>query len=191
MKYTEAWASVLSQNINLKIATILLGAMGIVVGLIALRQSFKESIIIERGCFSRGLQAVKDDHSKTEVEAFIKEALAQRFDSEAQPVDGLLSPDELRLRVSEQKEFSSRNMKQRIIVNQVKETADGFIVEADRIISVNDVRSAFRFPLAVKLESKSRSYSDPYGLLLVTTKTIDEKPSESLPSRAQPTKEVK
>lgn len=179
MKYTEAWANIIAQNLNLKLVTIILGILSIFLGMITLRLTFKDSIVIDRGCFSKTITPVKDDHSKEEIEAFVKESLSQRFDSEVQPVDGLLSPDELRLRLVEQKEFESRKMAQKIIVNKVHETTEGFKVEADRLISVGDVRSAFRFPLLLKLESKSRSYSNPYGLLLTTTKTVDEKQNDS------------
>jgi hypothetical protein len=179
LKYTEAWANVVAQNLNLKLVSIILGVLSIVLGMITLRLTFRDSIIIERGCFSKTVLPVKDEHSKEEIEAFLKESLSQRFDSEVQPVDGLLSPNELRLRFVEQKEFDSRKMTQKIIISNVSETPEGFKVGADRLISVGDVRSAFRFPLLVKLESKPRSYSNPYGLLITTTKTIEDKPNDS------------
>ena len=175
MKYTEAWASVVSQNFNLKMATVILGAISLVLGMTTLRLTFKDSPIIERGCFSRPLVPMKDEHTKEEIESFIKEALSQRFDSTAQPVDGLLSPDELKLRLQEQKDFVTRNMKQRLIVNSVTQNGDDFLVDADRVISVNDVRSAFKFPLLVKLESKARSYSNPYGLIIVSSAQVESK----------------
>jgi hypothetical protein len=175
MKYTEAWASVVSQNLNLKIVTGILGVLSLVLGMTTLKLTFKDSVIIDRGCYSKVAAPVKDEHSKTEIEAFLKEALSQRFDSLVQPIDGLLSPDELVLRATEQKEFDSRGMKQRLVINQVTEDSGGFKVEADRIISVGEVRSAFKFPLLAKLESKSRSYSNPYGLLLVTVKQVEDK----------------
>lgn len=178
MKYTEAWASVVSQNLNLKVATSILGILSVILGMTTLRLTFKDSIIIERGCFSKATTPVKDEHSKEEIDSFLQESLLQRFDSQVKAVDGLLAPDELRLRESEQKEFISRGMKQKIVINQITASEDGFKVDADRIISVNDVRSAFRFPLFVKLESKSRSYSNPYGLLLVTTKQTADKPTD-------------
>lgn len=179
MKYTEAWANVVAQNLNLKMVSMILGALSIMLGMITLRLTFKDSIIIERGCFSKAILPVKDEHSKSEIEAFLKESLSQRFDSEVQPVDGLLSPDELRLRMIEQKEFESRKMVQKVIVSSVSETEDGFRVEADRLISVGEVRSAFRFPLFVKLESKPRSYSNSYGLLVTAAKAVDDKSNSS------------
>ncbi len=178
MKYTEAWANIITQNVNLKLVSIGFGIVAIFLGMITLRLTFKESIIIERGCYSKATVPMKDSHSKTEIDAFLKESLAQRFDSTVQPVDGLLSPDELRLRNIEQKEFESRKMIQKIILNQVSETSEGFKIDADRLISVGNVRSAFRFPLVVKLESKARSYSNPYGLLITTIKPFDEQSND-------------
>ncbi len=175
MKYTDAWANVVAQNLNLKIVSIVFGALSLVLGMITLRLTFRDSIIIERGCYSKTLLPAKEDHTKDEIEAFLKESLSQRFNSDVQPVDGLLSPDELRLRNLEQKEFDSRKMTQKIVINKIIEIQDVFKVEADRVISVGEVRSAFKFPLLVKLESKARSYSNPYGLLVTTIKTVDDK----------------
>ena len=175
MKYTEAWASIVSQNLNLKLVTCILGVLSIVLGMVTLKLAFKDAIIIDRGCYSKVMTPTKDEHSKTEVASFLKEALAQRFDSTVQPVDGLLSQNEFALRIMEQKEFEGRGLKQRLVINKVMEDSEGFKVEADRIVSVGEVRSAFKFPLLVKLESKSRSYSNPYGLLIVSVKQIEEK----------------
>lgn len=174
MKYTEAWASIASQNSILKLAIMVLGGLTLVLGMTTLKLTFKESTIIERGCFSKLITPTKDEHSKEEIETFIKQALSQRFDTKVQPVDGLISPDEMRLRLTEQKDFEPRNIKQTVVINDVIEKTDGtFWVDGDRIIAVNELRSAFRFQLEVKLESKARSQSNPYGLLVVSTKLIE------------------
>jgi hypothetical protein len=176
MKYTAAWSSVVSQNLNLKVTSLLLGAISMVLGLTTLRLTFKDSIIIERGCFSSVANKVDDKHSAQEIEAFIKLALAQRFDSQVQAIDGLLAIDELNLRNQEQKDFVSRGFKQSLIVSSVVAIGgDSQIkVDADRIIAVGEVRSAFRFPLLIKLESKARSNSNPYGLLVVSITQVDK-----------------
>lgn len=180
MKYTEAWSSVVSQNLNLKIATFVLGIVSMILGLSTLKLAFKEAIVIERGCFSGMANKVDDKHSPQEIESFLKVALSQRFNSQVQAVDGLLAIDELNLKNQEQKEFSSRGLKQSILVNSISSIGGDsqFRVDADRIISVGEVRSTFRFPLMVKLESKARSYSNPYGLLLVNIKAIEKDAKE-------------
>ncbi len=176
MKYTEAWSSVVSQNLNLKVTSLLLGAISMILGLTTLRLTFKDSIIIERGCFSSVANKVDDKHSAQEIKAFIKLALAQRFDSNVQANDGLLAIDELNLRIQEQKDFASRGFKQNLIVGSVDviEGDSQIKVDADRVIAVGEVRSAFRFPLLIKLESKARSNSNPYGLLVVGITQIDK-----------------
>lgn len=176
MKFTEAWSSVISQNLNLKITSLVLGAISMILGLTTLRLTFKDSIVIERGCFSTLANKVDDKHSTQEIQAFIKTALAQRFDSQTQPIDGLLAIDELNLRNQEQKEFTSRGFKQSVVVSSIvpTEQESQFKVDADRIIAVGEVRSAFRFPLIIKLESKARSNSNPYGLLIVSINQADK-----------------
>ncbi|MEY4616383.1 MAG: hypothetical protein RJB66_1343 [Pseudomonadota bacterium] len=175
MKYTEAWASIASQNSILKLTITVLGVLTLVLGMTTLKLTFKEATIIERGCFSKLLTPAKEGHSKAEIEAFLALALSQRFDSNVQPVDGMISFEEMRLRQTEHKEFGSRKIKQKVVVNTVTQNADGtFMVDGDRIIAVNDLRSAFRFQLEVQLESKPRSLSNPYGLLIASTKHIEE-----------------
>jgi hypothetical protein len=176
MKYTEAWSSVVSQNLNLKVTTLLLGAISMILGLTTLRLTFKDSIVIERACFSSLANKVDDKHTAQEIEAFVRLALAQRFDTQTPAIDGLLAIDELNLRSQEQKDFASRGFKQSILINSViaSETDSQIKVDADRIIAVGEVRSAFRFPLVVKLESKARSNSNPYGLLVVSINQVDK-----------------
>jgi hypothetical protein len=48
MKYTEAWASVVSQNLNLKIATSILGILSLVLGMTTLKLSFKDFLTFHR-----------------------------------------------------------------------------------------------------------------------------------------------
>jgi hypothetical protein len=176
MKYTEAWSSVVSQNLNLKVTSLILGAIAMILGLTTLRLTFKDSIVIERGCYSSLANKVEDKHTAQEIETFIKVALSQRFDSQTQPTDGLLAIDELNLRTQEQKDFDSRGFKQNIVVSSVASAGQDsqFKVDADRIIAVGEVRSAFRFPLLVKLESKARSSSNPYGLLVASITQVDK-----------------
>lgn len=174
MKYTEAWASVVQQNLNLKRVTILFAALSVVLSLISLKLAFKDVLILDRGCFTKTVAKVENKHSTDEIEAFARVALSQRFDSATQPTDGFLSNDETKVREQEQKELKSRSMAQTVLVRSVHEEADGFSVEADRLISVGEIRSAFKFPLKVRIEAKSRSESNPYGLLLVSVQTADK-----------------
>lgn len=175
MKYTEAWSEMATQNLTLKIVTIILGMLSIFLTIVTLKMSFKEAIVIERGCFSKIVNIKKETPTKSEIESFIILALAQRFDSTQNAVDLVISADELKLREAEQKELSGRNLKQRVLLNSITETSEGLKVEADRIISVGDIRSAFKLGLLVQIESSKRSLSNPYGLVLVSTKLLEDK----------------
>lgn len=174
MKYTNAWSEMASQNRTLKLVTFFLFAICLTLSVITLKISFKEALIIDRGCFSSALNAGKDERTFTEIESFIKAALAERFDSDSLH-KGFITADEKKLKDLEQKEFLSRNIKQKVIVNSVSQTKEGFIVNSDRLISVGDIRSAFRFPLNILIQTQNRSEYNPYGLILVSTQTFNEK----------------
>jgi hypothetical protein len=174
LKYTEAWASVVQQNLNLKRVTILFAVLSLILSIVALKLAAKDVLVLERGCFTKATVTVNDKHTTEEIDAFLKEALPQRFNSTMQPTDGYLSSEEMKLRDQEQKELKSRNMSQLIAVRSVLESAEGFVVDADRLIAVGEVRSALRFPLKVRVESKARSLSNPYGLLLSSVQTVDK-----------------
>ncbi len=73
-------------------------------------------------------------------------------------------------RARDQKALSARGMTQKVIVNNVKAVGDAAQVEADRLISVGPIRSAFPFPLALVLNTTPRSEGNPYGLLLLSVK---------------------
>ncbi len=175
MKYTYAWSEMASQNRNLKLVTFFLFILCLTLSVITLKISFKEALIIDRGCFSATLTPAKDERTLIETESFIKSALAERFDTDYSLNKGFISSDEKKLRDLEQKEFLTRNIKQKVIINSVAQTKEGFSVSADRLISVGDVRSAFRFPLSVQIQTQNRSESNPYGLILISTQTFNDK----------------
>ncbi len=174
MKYTEAWASLAQQNLNLKRVTIAFAILCLCLVLISLRLAFREEFVFERGCFTKAVEKIDSKHSPQEIETFLQEAIKQRFNSDSQPADGYLSQQELTLRNQEQKEFKQRSMTQMILVRSVKESNGLFIVEADRVVAAGKVRSAFRWPLEVTLSSKARSAGNPYGLMVASVVPIEK-----------------
>ena len=78
-----------------------------------------------------------------------------------------ISLEELGNRSSEQEEMKRRNVRQRVVVSAVLKKDDAYVVDADRILAVGNLRSALQFPLAVKIQRASRSFSNPYGLVLL------------------------
>jgi hypothetical protein len=98
--------------------------------------------------------------------AFVRAALAQRFDTDKAPIPGFLAQPEEASREIEQKEFGTRRIDQRIVIRAIKVDGGAATVDADRVLAVENVRSALRFPLLVTLGSVSRSAANPYGLVL-------------------------
>ena len=174
MRLTVAWSKTLSQNVALRFSILCLSTTIIGLLIIITKLAIREPIIIERACFSRPLEKAGTDRTESEISAFIKEALPQRFDSDAIPQDGYLSSEEIQFREQEQKVFKEKEMKERVLVNHVEKISGGDInVDADRILSVGPVRSVLPFPLRLSISSVSRSRGNPYGLRIVQVKPID------------------
>lgn len=168
MRFPQAWAKVAGQNSVLRVAILGVSVSGLLALLISLKFAFKDPIIIERGCYSTVTAATsRQEPTKEEVEGFIKESLSQRFDSDANVQGDFISLEELGNRSAEQEEMKRRNVRQRVVVNTVLNKDDAYAVDTDRILAVGGLRSALQFPLVVKLQRTARSFSNPYGLVLV------------------------
>lgn len=166
MRFTLAWAKTVAQNVTLRFVVVSLGVMTVVLAFSTAKLSLRKPIVIERGCVTRLADLAKTERSSIETESFVKEAVQQRFNSEISPSTEFLSSDEIASKIAEQKELSSRGMTQSVVVRSVKISAASVSIEADRLISVGNVRSAFVFPLAATLVTSSRNQSNPYGLRL-------------------------
>jgi hypothetical protein len=167
MRFTTAWAETIAQNATYKIVALCLSTCCLVLAIMTVKLAMKEPLIIERACYSRVLSPVSDDRSQTEVEAFVKEALRQRFDSDAAVVPGFLSQEEEGARRQEQENFRARSISQKVILHAPpKIEGDHVSVETDRLLSVAEVRSAFVFPLNLTLMPVERTEANPYGLRL-------------------------
>lgn len=175
MKFTVAWANVISQNITLRAVVGILTLCSIFFSIALARMAVREPLIIERECFSKTATPVSSKHTDKELETFIRVAIPLRFDSKASDYRGYLSDDELTFRIKEQDDLTKKGMSQRVVVNAVKVEKDTFTIDADRIFSVGKVRSALSFPLVVELLSTGRTGSNPYGLILRRVKQVTEK----------------
>lgn len=164
MRLSLAWANTVAQNVTLKVCVFVLAVICIALSLSTIKLALKSPLIIERGCFSKGVMPGSTERSAEEIEAFAKEAVHQRFDSEASVNRSYFSEAEFSARIQEQKELSTRSMNQVLIVRSVKTNGNTLTIDADRLISVAQIRSAFAFPLTATLISTSRSESNPYGL---------------------------
>ncbi|MBI4403625.1 MAG: hypothetical protein HY537_05665 [Deltaproteobacteria bacterium] len=173
MKFTSAFANVLSQNMTLRAAVALLSLCSLFFCISTIRLAVRDPIVIERTCYSKALEPVDPKHTSTEIEAFIRGSVPSRFDSNSNAAQ-FLSTDELMFRNKEQDELLKKEMTQKVVVNSIKLDGARFIVDTDRIISIGKVRTALAFPLIVELSSTTRSEINPYGLVLKRVSQFSE-----------------
>lgn len=175
MKFATAWAKTAAQNVTLKVATVVLALVAIVQLIIIFGISSKDLPVIERGCFSKTLQAKPANPSKTEIESFLVEALSMRFDSNGYYKAGFLSLDETLAKEKEQSTLKQRQIEQRIILQAIKIDGKDINVAADRLLSVGKIKSALAINLKITVEQTNRTESNPYGLILSTVNQIEDK----------------
>lgn len=178
MRLTNAWSQVVTQNIVLRFSLLLVTASLGVMTFVAAKISLRDPLVIERACFTSTLDAKPVAATSVEVEAFVKEVLRQRFDSDATANGEMMAVEEFKFRAKEQEEFSRRQIKQRVVVNSMTRNQDVINVDSDRIISVGNVRSAFSFPLIVTLSTVKRSPANPYGLVVTKISQVSDKSVE-------------
>ena len=167
MRFTVAWANVVSENLALKISLVCLTASLIAVSGLAIKLATRKPLVIERACYSRMVLTVNGERTPGEVEIFVREALALRFDTAAQMTPGIFSMDEEAFRVQEQQELKKRDLSQRIIINHITIEGEKVTVDADRLFSIGAVRSVLPLPLLLTLGTVARTEWNPYGLTVI------------------------
>jgi len=175
MKFTTAWAKTAAQNVTLKIATVVLAAVSMVQLFVIGGLASRDLPVIERGCFSRPLQAKPIDPTKNEIEAFLIEALPMRFDSNGYLKDGFLSLEETVSREKEQAALKQRQIQQKIVVQDVKVNGKDIFITADRLLSVGKIKSALSLNMKAVVQQSNRTESNPYGLILSSVSQVEDK----------------
>lgn len=165
MKFHMAWADIASQNVSLKLGLGALALSCAILSFTSVKLALKPPLLIDRECYTSVISPQGSKHTKDEIKAFVQLALEQRFNSSSQ-VTSLLSQKELRYRADEQQKLKATNMRQTIVTSDFEVTGNSVKVNADRLISVGEIRSAFQFALDVEVSSTGRSQSNPYGLIL-------------------------
>lgn len=139
----------------------------------------KNPLVIERGCLSKVVDPVGVSVTDFEIQQFVSLALAQRFNSSEKQMN-FISGEQFLAKTKEQLELSRQQMSQVVLTNQVQILEKEILVNADRLISVGEIRSAFKFPLRVLLERVPRTDVNPYGLILSEVKSnIETKQKDS------------
>lgn len=182
MRLTVAMDSLEKENKILKwtLVSLFLLVIGLSIGTI--KASMKEPLIIERGCFSKVVTPTAGVNSKDEISAFIELAVAQRFNSKSTG-NVYLSEEQQQARTLELKELSKLNMTQKVFVTSVDLANKKIVVQADRLISAGDVRSAFKWPIEVEIESIERTEANPYGLMLTKVLPLDQGKKQEVQSK--------
>ena len=175
MKFTHAWANIAKENLNLKAALFITSACVLLLGFATARLALKEPLVIERSCYSKNISLANSKPNLNEMNVFIEIALEQRFNSETVITEGYLSLEEKNNKKSEQSVLEKKSISQFLIVRKIDYLNSEVIVEADRLYSVQKVRSSFPIKLKLKLESKTRTATNPYGLILVKTQEIKKR----------------
>lgn len=176
MKFHLAWAQVLSQNALLKFVIFSLTLCTLVLGVMTLKFSLREPLIIERGCLSQVVRpAPSTEHTENEIRTYLQVALSQRFDTESVADTSLISEGEKLNRKKEQEELKTREMRQRVIINSESVRIQGAAVrlDVDRLISTAALRTDLLFPITLTLASVERTSSNPYGLTLQSVSAVD------------------
>jgi hypothetical protein len=166
MKFTTAWANVLTQNLTLRAGVLLLALCALVFSISTVRLALRDPIVIERECFSKAMTPMSTKHTSAEIDAFIRVAIGKRFDSDATDYQVYLSDAESGFRGKEQTELSKRGMSQRIIVNSTKVDGSNVTVDADRLIAVGKIKSVLPLPVTVNISTTDRTAANPYGLVM-------------------------
>lgn len=165
MKFTEAWADVLNQNNALKITLAISTVCTFILCVTTVRLALRDPLVIERECYSRQVTPVQTKQTLSEIENFVWATLSRRFDSDAVESRAYLGEEEYAYRLKEQEELARKGMKQKIFPSAVKATEKQITVEADRILSVGNIRSNVPFSLVVQVAATSRTPGNPYGLV--------------------------
>lgn len=175
MKFTEAWAGVAQENVVLKFTVAGLIIANAMTAFALTTFALKKPLIIERGHQTNTVKLSDDAPTKAEVDQFVRSALAQRFDSNASMDENLFVLGEIKNRQAEIKEMSSKNIEQKVIVNDVAVANEAVTVDADRIIKVGEVKTILPFPLNLKIVTVDRGAHNPHGLKVAEVKKIEPK----------------
>lgn len=173
MKFHVAWDSLEKENRFLKILAMAVLLLSIFLCSLVALVSSKEPLVIDRGCYSKIAAKEISQPTDEEIKSFVTEAIHARFNSNlSKPI--FLSREQTVFRDKEQLELAKQKMKQTVVVNEVLIEKDNITVNADRLISIGEIRSTFKFPLKVQIKSESRSEGNPYGLILSEVDEIHE-----------------
>ncbi|MBL7555110.1 MAG: hypothetical protein JNM24_04745 [Bdellovibrionaceae bacterium] len=167
MNLSSAWDSLVKENNILKLGLLAMGLSIVALTSLVIFYRDKDPLVIERGCYSKSIDTAKLSVTPDEIKTFLSLALEKRFNSETFNEEFYLSFEQRERRKSEQMEMKQRNILQTVIFRNFKTSGSELLIDADRLIALGEVRSAFPIKLVGRIEIVKRTVENPYGLLLV------------------------
>jgi hypothetical protein len=166
MRFTEVWGETLKQNKFLKIISILLVLTSVTTGVAAFKLSDRNPLIIERGCYEKLVTPKSTEMTPQDLQEFLIQAMAFRFDSESNPIHEFFSDEEFQSVKLEREEFSRKGMSQMILIHPETIVSQGNKVRfnTERIIMIGTVRSTVPVSLEAAITVVPRSQANPYGI---------------------------
>ena len=167
MRFPLAWAETAKQNSILKYSLLLSSIMTIVFTLTTVTLSMRKPLVIERTCFASLATLAKQDHADHEIEEFIKVAVDKRFSTDSNAdILSWLSNTEFLSKQNEAKELRAKNISQKILVSKVNVQGTQVVVELDRVLAVEKLRTVIPATVLAQISSTERNEINPYGLIL-------------------------
>ena len=134
---------------------------------------FRDPLIIERSCQSKVVTSGSAGVTKLETEAFIKEALSARFDTERDK-PSLMTEAQVDTKRKELKELASKNISQVVFVDEIELKPSGdFRAKLTRLLKFGGISTALGFQIEAMLFETKRTEDNPYGLILSEVKPIE------------------
>ncbi|MEI8025266.1 MAG: hypothetical protein WCI18_02855 [Pseudomonadota bacterium] len=175
MRFPTAWADIAAQNVTLKFVIGALSISLVTTATIVAKLALKDPLVIERGCISKSAKKVSVNVTDVEIKGFVEEVLPQRFGTGIDAKSAYLSLPQLKARAIEMEDLRKKGMGQKLVVNSVTIKGDAIRVDADRLVSIDKIRSAFPIILEVLVSRTTRTEDNPYGLLLSKVDNVDRK----------------
>ncbi len=176
MRFLDYQIKEVLERSALKFSVFILSILSVTLGIFLIVDSQKTPIVIDRACESQIVKISSSVQTKSEIKAFLREALKLRFDSKPnRDPSAYMTSDLLAERAHEQSELSRSNINQMLIVRSIHDVGKSYEVLADRLIAVGEIRSAIPIVLKVQIASKLRSITNPYGLVLTDVTEINNK----------------
>jgi hypothetical protein len=166
MRFTEVWGETLKQNKFLKVISILLVLTSVASSVAAFKLSDRNPLIIERGCYEKMVIPKTMDMTPVDMQEFLTQAMAFRFNSESNPIREFFSDEEFQSVKLEREEFSRKGMSQMILVHPDSIVSQGNKVRfnTERIIMIGTVRSTVPVSLEATISIVPRSQANLYGI---------------------------